>query len=83
MGQQNGPYREDYPVGTEVRIKSVQVLQHFYDSWKLHHPLLADQLAFSGRTTKVKGVSFYHGGDELYGLVDVPGIWHEQLIELA
>ncbi|MDT8070335.1 MAG: hypothetical protein ROO76_19375 [Terriglobia bacterium] len=81
MGQRNGPYREEYPIGTTVRIKSADVLQQFYRSWKFHHPLTADQLAFFGRTTTVKGVSFYHGGDELYELADVPGIWHEELIE--
>jgi hypothetical protein len=28
-------------------------------------------------------VGFYHGGDELYELASVPGIWHEQNIHRA
>lgn len=83
MGRQNGPYREDFPVGTLVRIRNAEVLRDFYYSWKLHHPLSLDQLGFFGRVSTVKGVSFYHGGDELYELADVPGIWHEQLLEQA
>lgn len=29
------------------------------------------------KVATIKSVSFYHGGDEIYTLEEVPGIWHE------
>jgi hypothetical protein len=40
-------------------------------------------LLFAGHETRVKNVFFYHGGDELYELDNVPGIWHEQCLKDA
>jgi len=34
-------------------------------------------MAFAGSEAKVLTVGFYHGGDVLYTLKGVPGIWHE------
>jgi hypothetical protein len=31
-----------------------------------------------GRAAKVKSIGYYHGGDVLYQLEGVPGIWQEQ-----
>jgi hypothetical protein len=31
----------------------------------------------------VEEVSFYHGGDALYVLEGLPGLWHEQCLESA
>lgn len=45
--------------------------------WKLHHPLDKEQLRYAGRIAEVEDVSYYHGCDELYGLKDIPGTWHE------
>jgi len=28
----------------------------------------------------VKDVSFFHGGDEIYTLEDIPGVWHEECL---
>ena len=28
------------------------------------------------------GVAFYHGGDPLYKLAGIPGLWHEQCLRL-
>jgi hypothetical protein len=81
MGTRRGPYVQDFTVGTQVRIKPLQVLVSFQRLWKLHNPLHDDQLAFAGRTAEVASAGFYHGGDELYVLVGVPGIWHEQCLE--
>ena len=83
MGQTNGPYREDFPAGTKVRIRNVEFLENFRRTWRLHHPINAEQVCFAGRVSIVEGVSFYHGGDELYTLKDVPGIWHQRLLERA
>lgn len=81
MGTRNGPYREDFPRGTIVRIRDRQALDLFLNQWRAHHPLNPEHVRFAGQETTVKAVSFYHGGDELYELDGIPGIWHEQCLE--
>jgi hypothetical protein len=81
MGKSRGPYNEEYPVGSTVLIGTRAALEDFQREWKWHHPLQADQLDAAGRSAKVTKVSFYHGGDELYELEGIPGIWHEQCLE--
>ena len=71
------PYAEKYPVGTPVRVASRTELERFRDEWHLHNPLQLDQLTFAGQRSHVSGVGFYHGGDPLYRLAEVPGVWHE------
>jgi hypothetical protein len=29
---------------------------------------------------KVKEVTFFHGGDEIYALEGIPGVWHEECL---
>ena len=77
MGVRRGAYSEDFPVGTAVRIADRDTLEAFRRDWRWHHPLESIQLSFAGREARVSHVSFYHGGDELYELDGVPGIWHE------
>lgn len=77
MGSTRGPYREEFPVGTFVRIRELPVLERFRETWRLHHPLTDEQLACAEREAKVVQVGFYHGGDELYSLDGIPGFWHE------
>ena len=72
-----------YTDGTTVRIGALPRLQDFLQTWKLHHKLEHQQLAFAGRVAKVKKSYMYHGGYVLYELEGVPGIWHEQLLESA
>ena len=81
MGKTKGLYNAEYPVGTVVKIAVRQELDQFRRTWKYHHPLNEEQLAFADKTAKVKEVSFYHGGDELYTLEGVSGIWHEQCLK--
>ena len=83
MGQRNGPYNADFPVGTRVRIKDRVSLEAFMRDWKYHDPLLPEQVAFAGRVTAVKQLGYYHGGEELYWFEDIPGTWHEACLELA
>ncbi len=52
-------------------------------NWKWHHPLEDVQIAFAGQLTAVATVGYYHGGDVLYTLDGVPGIWHEACLEGA
>ena len=81
MGSSKGLYKVEYEVGTAVKIKSRDFLLEFTRTWKFHNPLSAEQIEYQGKRATVKTVSFYHGGDELYALVDIPGIWHEQCLE--
>ncbi|HEY2711221.1 MAG TPA: hypothetical protein VGI60_01805 [Chthoniobacterales bacterium] len=82
MGTTNGAYKADFPVGTRVRIGDRAELERFHREWKLHNPLQAGQLEFAGRVGTIVDVGYYHGGDELYQLQDVPGIWHECCLHL-
>ena len=77
------PYQEQFPVGSSVRVKARPVLEQFQCEWKYHHPISADQLEAAGRIDTVKSVGFYHGGDVLYQLTQIPGTWHEVCLEPA
>jgi hypothetical protein len=83
MGSRNGPYNADFPVGTTVRIPERAALEKFRATWKWHHPLQDEQLDYAGTTTAVTEVGFYHGGDELYSLKGVPGLWHGDLLSVS
>ena len=74
------PYEAKFRVGSEVRIKSTEQLALFKDTWKHHNPLSDDQLKYAGSVSKVNVVGFYHGGDPLYELEGVPGVWHEDCL---
>lgn len=77
MGKTKGAYEPEFPVGTRVRIVELEALEQFQQEWKWHHPVRDEQLSFAGHEAHVASVAFYHGGDELYELKGVPGIWHE------
>jgi hypothetical protein len=77
MGRTRGPYREEFLAGTRVRIVDRAALEEFARAWKDHNPLRPDQLAHAGETAIVATVGFYHGGDELYSLDGILGVWHE------
>ena len=81
MGKTKGSYNAEFPVGTRVRVTDRQTLEKFRAEWKWHHQLEASQLQFAGELTQIESVSFYHGGDELYQLKGVPGIWHESCLK--
>lgn len=71
------PYQERFPKGTNVRIASKDALERFRDTWLYHHKLETAQLSHADQVARVASVGFYHGGDVLYELEGVPGIWHE------
>lgn len=75
------PYQERWPVGSRVRVVSRELLDGFSRTWHYHHALRPEQLPFAGRDTTVRGVGYYHGGDVLYELDAVPGLWLEQCVE--
>jgi hypothetical protein len=74
------PYKEAFPVGTEVRVADRGFLIHFMETWQYHHRLRPEQLEYAGRLTMVDEVGFYHGGDPVYTLRDIPGLWLEQCL---
>jgi hypothetical protein len=77
------PYLEDFPVGSKVRIADAQFLLDFKIAWRYHNKLEEAQVAYAGQIYQVSEVSFYHGGDVLYRLVGVPGLWHESCLNSA
>lgn len=77
------PYREDFPKGSKIRIADRSALERFRAEWKFHHPLSIEQLDFASRETKVAAVGYYHGGDVLYTLESIPGLWHETCLARA
>jgi hypothetical protein len=83
MGQSRGPYKAEYPEGSRVRIASRLALEEFMRSWAHHNKLQPEQLDYADQVARVESVGFYHGGDELYKLQGIPGIWHEQCLHDA
>jgi hypothetical protein len=83
MGKTKGPYKEEFPKGSAVKIASRSSLEDFLKTWTLHNKLQPEQLDYAGQTAEVESVGFYHGGDELYKLKDIPGVWHEECLKAA
>ena len=77
------PYQEKFPKGSRVRIAPRADLERFKSEWKFHHPLASEQLDFAGVVATVEAVGFYHGGDVLYELRNLPGYWHEDCLAAA
>jgi hypothetical protein len=75
------PYKATFSMGAIVRVNSRAALEAFARDWKYHHKIRPEQMDYAGATAIVKEVSFYHGGDQLYVLENVPGIWHESCLE--
>jgi hypothetical protein len=74
-------YNAEFPAGSTVKIAERPALEAFMQTWKLHNPLEPRQLDFAGQLAQVESVGFYFGGDELYKLRGIPGIWHERCLE--
>lgn len=77
MGKNKGPYNAEFAEGSFVRVIDGSSLEQFMCEWRWHNPLQPEQLKFAGSIAKVRRVGFYHGGDELYELEGIPGVWHE------
>jgi hypothetical protein len=73
-------YQSEHVKGSRVRIASRAVLEQFLRDWKYHNKLQSEQLNYADRSAEVASVGFYHGGDELYKLKGIPGIWHRQCL---
>ncbi len=80
MGKTKGSYVAEFPEGSIVQAANKADLELFQRKWKFHHPISDKQLEYADAETKVTSVAFYHGGDELYELEGLPGLWHEACI---
>ena len=76
-------YKATFAKGSKVRVIPIAALEAFARDLKYHHNLQPEQMEYAGATSIVKEVSFYHGGDQLYVLENIPGIWNEPCLELA
>lgn len=77
------PYQSRYVKGQEVSIADRSELEEFRRTWSYHHPLLPEQLECASQRAIIEDVGFYHGGDVLYQLFGVPGLWHEAVLHPA
>jgi hypothetical protein len=50
------PYKKAFPAGTAVRVADGEFLDDFLATWKYHHKLQSEQLAYADRVTNVEGV---------------------------
>ena len=71
------PYEAAYPEGTMAKVAPRQDLEKFHETWRFHHPLQPSQLQYADRTAPINWVGYDHGGDVMYQLEGIPGIWHE------
>lgn len=74
------PYQPEHAKGSRVRIASRLVLEQFLRDWKYHSKLQPEQLNYADQLVEIDAVGFYHGGDKLYKLKGVPGVWHPQCL---
>jgi len=71
-------YNARFQVGARVRVADEAVLRLFLrPGWALHHPLDPGLMHLAGTAQVIQSVSFYHGGDALYRLLNADGTWHE------
>ena len=83
MGKTKGLNKAEFEVGSEVRIADRAFLQEFLDAGQYHNELEPEQLEYAGRVARVQTVTFFHGGDEIYTLEGIPGVWHEECLRAS
>jgi hypothetical protein len=74
-------YSETFPKDSKVKIANRSFLENFLKTWTLHTKLMPEQLSYADQIAEVESVGFYHGGDELYKLKGISGIWHKQCLQ--
>ena len=80
MGKTKGLNKAEFEVGSEVRVADRAFLESVFEAGQYHNELEPEQLEYANRVAKVKAVNFFHGGDEIYTLEGVPGVWHEECL---
>ena len=80
MGKTKGVNVAEFEVGSQVKIADRNFLQEFLDAGQYHNELEPEQLDYADRSATVDSVEFFHGGDEIYKLQGIPGVWHEECL---
>jgi len=80
MGKTKGLNNAEFEVGAEVRVADRAFLEKFLEDGQYHNELEPEQLEYADRVANVKSVEFFHGGDEIYTLEGIPGVWHEECL---
>jgi hypothetical protein len=80
VGKTKGLNVAEFEVGAEVRVANRAFLEKFMEEGQYHNELEPEQLAYAGKVAKVKAIEFFHGGDEIYTLEGIPGVWHEECL---
>jgi len=83
MGKTKGVNNIEFEAGTEVRIADRAALEKVLEEGQYHNELEPSQLEFAGRVARVASVELFHGGDEIYTLEGIPGVWHEECLSAA
>jgi len=83
LGKTRGLNIAEFEVGSQVRIADRSFLESFLEEGQYHNELEPAQLEFAGRVASVARVEFFHGGDEIYTLDGIPGVWHEECLSAA
>ncbi|MGB8675570.1 MAG: hypothetical protein WCD27_14550 [Candidatus Acidiferrales bacterium] len=83
MGKSKGVNKAEYEVGSQVRVADRAFLEKFLEEGQYHNELEPEQLEYAGRVAEVKKVEFFTGGDEIYTLEGIPGVWHEECLSAA
>jgi hypothetical protein len=73
-------YNERFPKGSKARIADRATLEEFMKTRKFHHKLRREQLEYADRVATVIHVGFYHGGDPVYKLDGIPGLWLDECL---
>jgi hypothetical protein len=69
-----------FPEGSKARVVNRAMLEEFMATWKYHHKLRPEQLEYADKVATVVGVGWYHGGDPVYKLEAIPGLWLDQCL---
>jgi len=62
-------------MGSKARVADRATLEEFMKTWKYHHKLQPQQVEYADRVATVAKVGWYHGGDPVYQLDGIPGLW--------
>jgi hypothetical protein len=73
-------YDASFPKGTLAQVADRATLENHKLTWKYFYPLQDEQLAFAEKIGEVVWLGYYHGGDPLYQLEGIPGVWHEDCL---
>jgi hypothetical protein len=83
VGKTKGVNVAEFEVGSQVRIADRAFLEAFLEAGQYHNELEPEQLDYADRVATVQSVNFFHGGDEIYQLEGIPGVWHEECLRAA